>query len=164
MPPAEASRPALGTLERAANLRTYWPREERDFTPWLATSENLTLLAETFGIGERVLLQTAKKVGPFEADIYAKDGASGDIVVVENQLGRTDHGHLGKLLVYGSGLGAKTVVWIAAEFSDEYRNALDWLNETSQEGVNYFGLEIELWRIGDSPAAPKFNLVCQPNE
>jgi len=164
VPLAEPPAATLGRLERVSDLRTYWPNEERDFTPWLARPENLKFLAEAISVSEIVLIQTERKVGPFEADIYAKEASSEDIVVVENQLGRTDHSHLGKLLVYSSGLGAGTVVWIAAEFTDEYRNVLDWLNETSVEGVNYFGLEIELWQIGTSPAAPKFNVVSQPNE
>jgi hypothetical protein len=92
---------SLGRLERVVNLRAYWPNEERDFTPWLAQAENLELLADAIGIGELILLQTERKVGPFEADIYAKEASSETIVVVENQLGRTDHGHLGKLLVSG---------------------------------------------------------------
>ena len=85
-------------------------------------------------------------------------------MLIENQLELTDHDHLGKLLTYAAGLQAVTVVWLASSFRDEHRAALDWLNEITQEDSRFFGLEIELWRIGKSPAAPKFNIVCMPND
>ena len=84
-------------------------------------------------------------------------------MVIENQLEPTDHKHLGQLLTYAAGLDAITVVWIAKRFTDEHRAALDWLNEITAEKVRFFGLEIELWRIGDSQMAPKFNVVSHPN-
>jgi hypothetical protein len=84
--------------------------------------------------------------------------------LIENQLERTDHRHLGQLLTYAAGLNAVTIVWIAERFTEEHRAALDWLNEITGEGTDFFGLEIELWRIGDSPAAPKFNMASKPND
>ena len=57
-----------------------------------------------------------------------------------------------------------TIVWIAARFTDEHRAALDWLNRATATGFNFFGLEVELWQIGSSPFAPKFNVVSQPND
>jgi hypothetical protein len=88
----------------------------------------------------------------------------GSWVVVENQLENTDHTHLGQLLTYTAGLDAVTIIWIARKFTAEHRSALDWLNEKTPEGIAFFGLELELWKIGDSPAAPKFNIVSRPNE
>jgi len=85
-------------------------------------------------------------------------------VLIENQLERTDHTHLGQLLTYASGLEAVTIVWIAERFTEEHRSTLDWLNKITDESFRFFGLEVELWRIGNSPAAPKFNLVSKPNE
>jgi len=85
-------------------------------------------------------------------------------VLIENQLERTDHTHLGQLLTYAAGLDAVSIVWIADEFTEQHRAALDWLNRMTVEGVHFFGLEIELWRIGDSVPAPKFNVVVKPNE
>src|SRR5690606_23759698 len=82
----------------------------------------------------------------------------------ENQLERTNHTHLGQLLTYAAGLNAVTIVWIAERFTDEHRAALDWLNEITDGEFNFFGLEVELWRIGDSPLAPKFNLASKPND
>ncbi|EWY36504.1 hypothetical protein N825_26515 [Skermanella stibiiresistens SB22] len=77
------------------------------------------------------------------------------------QLECTDHSHLGQLLTYASGLDPVTIVWIAAHFTEEHRAALDWLNKITDESFRFFGLEVELWRIGDLPAAPKFNIVSK---
>ena len=85
-------------------------------------------------------------------------------MLIENQLERTDHSHLGQLLTYASGLEAVTIVWIAARFTEEHRSTLDWLNRITDDSFRFFGLEVELWRIGGSPAAPKFNIVCKPND
>jgi len=86
------------------------------------------------------------------------------LVLIENQLERTDHTHMGQLLTYAAGLKAVTIVWIADNFTDEHRAALDWLNDITDERFNFFGLEVELWRIANSPIAPKFNIICKPND
>ena len=125
--------------------------------------ENIGLLGETIGVELEVEAQE-KNVGPFRADILCKDIETNKWVVIENQLEPTDHKHLGQLLTYAPGLDAVTAVWIAKNFTDEHRAALDWLNEITPEGFNFFGLEIELWRIDDSPMAPKFNVVSHPND
>src|SRR4051794_9072868 len=154
------SSPALGRLLRA-DLRTAWASEPADFTPWLAQQENLQLLGEVIGI-DLELESQEKPVGPFSADILCKDTATGDWVLIENQLERTDHTHLGQLITYAAGLNAVTIVWIASRFTDEHRAAIDWLNERTDQKIRLFGLEIELWRIGESPLAPKFNIVSKP--
>lgn len=145
------------------DVRTAWKSEATDFTPWLASEKNISILGNSIGIDLEVEA-TEKNVGPFKADILCKDTATSSWVLIENQLERTDHTHLGQLLTYAAGLKAVTIVWIAPTFCDEHRAALDWLNEVTAEGVNFFGLEVELWRIGDSAPAPKFNIVCKPND
>jgi hypothetical protein len=152
----------LGRLQKV-ELRDFWTSEAGDFTPWLAQEENITLLGEAIGLELEVEGQE-QTVGPFRADILCKDVATDDWVLIENQLERTDHTHLGQLLTYGAGLNAVSIVWIAARFTDEHRAALDWLNEITDERFKFFGLEVELWRIGDSMAAPKFNMISKPNE
>lgn len=153
----------LGRIERV-DLRSIWTSEDRHFTPWLAQSENLEILGEALGI-ELELEAQEKDVGPFRADILCKNTAEKDSwVVIENQIEKTDHKHLGQLLTYAAGLRASTIVWISAQFSEEHRAALDWLNQLTDKTVRFFGLEVELWKIGDSPAAPRFNIVCQPND
>lgn len=157
----EMSGSSLGRLA-PVKLRDVWKSESSDFTPWLALETNITLLGEAIGL-ELIVEAQEKNVGPFRADILCKDTASSNWVLIENQLERTDHSHLGQLLTYAAGLHAVTIVWIAERFTDEHRAALDWLNEVTGEGISFFGLEIELWKIGDSPAAPKFNVISQPN-
>lgn len=153
---------SLGRLNRI-DLREVWVSEATDFTPWLAQPDNLTVLGETLGIDLELEAQE-KGVGPFRADILCKDIGTDSWVLVENQLERSDHIHLGQLLTYASGLQAVTIVWVAARFTEEHRATLDWLNKITDESFRFFGLEVELWRIGASPAAPKFNIVSKPND
>jgi len=141
--------------------REAWPHEAHAFTPWLA--ENIDHLAEAIGIkleltGREVPVQT------YSADLLARNVQDDTNVLIENQLEKTDHLHLGQLMTYAAGLQAVTIVWVAAQFVEEHRAALDWLNDITDEKFRFFGLEVELWRIGDSPAAPKFNIISKPNE
>ena len=152
----------LGKLIKV-DLREVWKDEAKEFTPWLAKDENIKILGDTIGIDLEVESQE-KEVGPFRADILCKDTATNSWVLIENQLEKTDHTHLGQLITYAAGLEAVTIIWIAETFSDEHRAVLDWLNEHTDESINLFGLEIELWRIGNSPVAPKFNIISKPNE
>jgi len=152
----------LGRLEKL-DLRTYWKRESTDFTPWLARDENIQLLSETIGIELEVQSQE-ESVGPFSADILCKDTINDHFVLIENQLERTDHTHLGQLMTYAAGLDAVTIIWIAQKFTEEHRAALDWLNRITDDTFTFFGIEIELFRIGNSIPAPMFNLVSKPND
>jgi hypothetical protein len=152
---------ALGRLERV-ELRDVWLSEASDFTPWLARPENISVLAETIGMELEIEAQE-KNVGPFRADILCKDADSDSWVLIENQLERTDHNHLGQLLTYAAGLQTVTIVWVAAKSTEEHRAALDWLNEITDSRFRFFGLEVELWRIGGSPPAPRFNIISKPN-
>jgi hypothetical protein len=152
----------LGRLQKV-ELRDVWKSEAQDFTPWLAREENLELLGDAIGL-DLELEAVEENVGPFRADILCKETSSNSWVLVENQIERTDHTHLGQLLTYAAGLNTVSIVWIAQRFTDEHRAALDWLNEITGDEICFFGLEVELWRIGDSPIAPKFNVVSQPNE
>lgn len=151
----------LGRLRHVANPRDVWTSESGDFTPWLA--DNLDVLAEELGLS---LTLTAMEVpvGDFRLDIQAQT-PDGQTVIIENQLERTDHGHLGQLLVYASGLEAAAVVWVSPRFRDEYRRTLDWLNERTDTGVNFFGVEVGVVQIGDAgPRAPVFEVVARPND
>ncbi len=152
----------LGHLKRV-KLRDAWETEAGDFTPWLAAEENIALLGDTLGLDLELEAQE-KSVGPFRADILCKDTTNDHWVLIENQLERTDHTHLGQLITYAAGLNTVTVVWVASRFTDEHRAAMDWLNEVTGEGFSFFALEIELWQIGDSAVAPKFNIVSSPND
>lgn len=154
----------LGTLE-AVPLRIGWPHEAAAFTPWLASEAGLKLLGDTLGM--RLVREAEERpVGPYRADILAKrtDAEGEPWVLIENQLEKTDHSHLGQLVTYAAGLQAATIIWVAESFAEEHRAALDWLNRVTLEGVAFFGVEIELWRIGTSMPAPKFNVVARPND
>lgn len=150
----------LGMLRRV-DPSTLWHHEAHDFTPWLLKNEEG--LAEALGI-ELELEGAEHKVGAFSLDIVGRDATNDTILIVENQLAGTDHSHLGQILTYAAGTGASTIVWIATAFREEHRQALDWLNEETGPETHFFGVEIEAFRIGDSPPAPHFKLVAQPNE
>ena len=129
----------------------------------MAKPENIEILGALLGV-ELEVVEEESSVGPFRADILCLDTATSDHVLIENQIERTDHTHLGQLLTYSSGLSAVTIVWIAKQFTDEHRTALDWLNSKTEVNISFFGLEVELWRIGNSEPAPKFNIVSKPNK
>ena len=137
-----------------------WPNEAADFTPWLA--DNIEELSEKLGM-ELEMVGQEVSVGPYSADILAKDVNTGDYVVIENQLGKTNHDHLGKSITYASVLNAKTIVWIATTFTEEHKKALDWLNDNTNEDLFFYGIQLELWQIGEDSASVRFNIVSMPN-
>ena len=152
---------ALGKLTHVPDLRAVWPNEASEFTPWLAQADNLQTLGDELGL-ELEIVGTEVAVGPYSADILAKETTNDRNVVIENQIEKTNHDHLGKVLTYGALLDASVVVWIAKVFTDEHRKALDWLNDYSSENLQLFGVCIELWRVGESLPAPRFNVVSRP--
>lgn len=151
----------LGKLERIS-LRKAWAHEAGEFTPWLAQADNLTLLAESLGLSELELVGIEHPVGDFKVDILCTD--DGGKVIIENQLAKTDHTHLGQILTYAAGVGARKVIWLAEAFRTEHVAALEFLNQHTTDELDFFAVEIELWRIGDSPMAPGFKLVVKPND
>ena len=152
----------LGKIEKIDDLRTIWPHEARDFSRWLAEDENLALLSETIGI-DIVLEERESSVGGFSVDLYATEEGTNRKIIIENQLEDTNHDHLGKIITYASGKGAEVVVWIVKRARDEHKQAIEWLNQHTDENVGFFLIEIELWKINDSVPAPKFNIVEKPN-
>ena len=152
----------LGKLKKIP-LREYWKHEALDFTKWLSEPENIELLSDEIGIGIEDV-QTEANAGSFKVDILAKESQTDRTIIIENQLEKTDHSHLGQLITYAAGLEAKYVIWIVSEARDEHRQAVDWLNEHTDEDINFFLIVIELWQIEDSPPAPKFSVISSPNE
>ena len=152
----------LGELTKITDLRSAWKHEAKDFTKWLAKEKNLELLGYEIGLNIS-LIKTEAAAGDFSVDILAEEAETGNKIIIENQLERTDHDHLGKIITYASGYNAQTIIWIVKEFRSEHKSAIDWLNEHTDEKLNFFGITIELWKIANSPVAPKFNIISQPN-
>lgn len=153
----------LGKLEKIRDLRTIWKNEEYDFTPWLAKDTNIKLLSDEIGIPIKVK-ETEAPVGKYSLDILAENEDTNENIIIENQLEITDHDHLGKILVYGAGYDAKTIIWIVKGANEEHKQAIEWLNEHSDANINLFLVKVELFRIGDSEIAPHFEIVSQPND
>jgi len=152
----------LGKIKKV-ELRKAWNHEASDFTNWLAEEENLRLLSDEIGVDIK-LIQTEATVGRFNVDILAEEENTGNKIVIENQLEATNHDHLGKIITYASGFDANMVIWVVKEAREEHRQAIDWLNEHTDEDLAFFLVQVELWQIGDSPFAPKFEIVSKPND
>lgn len=150
----------LGILKKV-DVRDIWENEAYDFTPWL--SENIDKISDKIGL-ELEIEKTEVKAGSFSADILAKDIGTDSYVIIENQLEKTDHDHLGKCITYASILDASTIIWIAVDFTDEHKKALDWLNNLTTEDISVYGIKLEVLQIGDSDKAVNFDVICEPNE
>lgn len=143
------------------DVRDVWANEARDFTPWLL--ENAERLGEVLGI-DLELESREYPVGDFSLDLFGRDITNECVLIIENQLADTNHTHLGQLLTYAAGTQAATVVWVSPSFRDEHRKALDYLNDKAGDDARFFGVELKVVRIGDSPPAPMFSLVAKPSE
>lgn len=152
--------PELGVLEKLS-LKEIWLGEATHFTPWLA--QNLEKLGNQIGM-ELELEATEASAGNFSADIVAREIATNKIVIIENQFGRTDHGHLGQLITYASVLGASVIIWIAEELRPEHKSAVDFLNHNFQQSLKFYALEASLVRIENSKPAFLLELVSEPTE
>lgn len=148
----------LGNLKKI-DPRDKWPNESSNFTPWLA--DYLDDLGNTLGL-ELEFENTEVAVGPYLADILAKDSGTNKYVVIENQLEKTNHDHLGKCITYASVLDASAMIWIATDFTDEHKKALDWLNDHTSDDISFYGVTLELWQIDDSKPAVRFNVTSKP--
>lgn len=153
----------LERLEEVEDLRTAWPHEALDFTPWLAQEDNIALLADAVGI-DITVDETESAVGDFNVDIAASETGTNRKIIIENQLGDTNHDHLGKLITYASGKSADVVIWLVKRAREEHRSAIEWLNSHTDEGIGFFLCEIKLYRIGASSPAVKFEVIEKPND
>lgn len=142
-------------------IRDAWTDEARHFTPWLL--ENADRLGEVFNMG-LALHQAEFAVGEFSLDLIGVDLATGEHVIVENQLERSDHKHLGQLLTYAAGVDASVVIWVADSFREEHLAALRWLNTNTHSGIALIAVEVSVFCIDDSRKAPIFTVVERPNE
>ena len=151
----------LGTLTKV-ELRDIWEHEALNFTNWLAQESSIELLGRSVGKNLKVR-ETESPVGRFNADILATDRDTDSCVIIENQLEKSDHDHLGKIVTYAAGKDAHTVIWVMKGAFDEHREAIRWLNEHTDNEIDFFLVQIEVWRIGDSKPAPHFTVIESPN-
>ena len=146
-------------MRNLINPREIWENETEDFSPWLA--RNLDLLDQILYTELRIV-SLEQPVGRFNADMFCVNANDDSLVIIENQLEITDHAHLGKLLTYAVGLQARYIIWIATEFENEHRNVLEWLNDNTSPGLQFFGVKLELIRIDSSDCRPKLSLMVEP--
>jgi hypothetical protein len=148
---------------KKVDLRDAWKHEAIDFTRWLAEESNLRLLADEVGFDIK-LVRTEAAVGNFNVDILAEEENTGRKIIIENQLEVTNHDHLGKLITYASGYDAGVIIWVVKDVREEHRQAIDWLNEHTDEEIEFYLVKIEVYQIENSPLAPKFEIVSKPND
>lgn len=154
------SKTALGRLTKLA-AREAWLHEARDFTPWLLA--NGDALGEVLGM-DLALEGAEHRVGGYALDLIGSDQATGERVIVENQLEPSDHVHLGQILTYAGGTDPTNIVWVATSFREEHVAALQWFNERTDERTRFFAIEVSVVRIADSAPAPLFTVVVRPND
>jgi len=147
----------VGKIQRVA-LRDVWRHEAYDFSSWL--SENIDVLSEVIGV-ELINVETERRAGDFCIDLVAEDN-DGGIIVIENQLEKSDHDHLGKLVVYKTAFEARAAIWIVGEARNEHVKAVNWLNETTDS--DFYMIKLEAIRIDDSSPAPLLTLIVGPSE
>ncbi len=163
--PAAASAPLVNlTRLQPVAIASVWPTEPHHFTPWLL--QNSELLSEVLGLD--VELEAREyKVGKFALDLFGREVATGTPVIIENQYGSTDHLHLGQLLTYAGGTKPTTIVWVAEQFREEHRAALEWLNTHTHPTIRFFGVRLAAVTLAGAPPgliAPALELVVQPND
>ncbi|MBD3293434.1 MAG: DUF4268 domain-containing protein, partial [Armatimonadia bacterium] len=146
----------IGRIKRV-DLREVWPHEAYDFTQWLG--ENLDVLSEELGI-MLTDAETEGSAGDFSVDVIARDDRD-RTVVIENQLERSDHDHLGKLLTYFAMMNAEAAIWIVSEARPEHVSAVSWLNENSD--ADFYLVQVEAIKIEGSPPAPLVRRVVGPS-
>lgn len=147
----------IGRLQRV-KLRDVWSHEAHDFTRWL--EQNIDVLNDAIGFTLSIV-ERETAAGDFRVDLVAEDEL-GQSVIIENQLERSNHDHLGKLLTYLTVFEAKTAIWIVKEARAEHIGVISWLNELSPSDSFYL-LKLEAIQIDDSRCAPLLTLIVGPS-
>ena len=147
----------IGKIERVP-LNEVFKHEALEFTPWLR--DNIDVLNDRIELALSSP-ESEQAAGDFSVDILAEDEA-GNPVIIENQLDKSDHDHLGKLITYLTAFNARTAIWIVADPRPEHVRAISWLNESSE--ASFYLLRIEAIKVGDSPPAPLLTSIIGPSE
>ncbi|MBS7804054.1 DUF4268 domain-containing protein [Rhizobiales bacterium TNE-4] len=148
---------SIGRLERV-HLRTVWKHEAYDFTQWL--QDNADVLNEALNIS-LVNIDREQAAGAFSIDLVAED-ENGNKVIIENQLEKSNHDHLGKLITYLTAMQARTAIWIVSEPRPEHVAAITWLNDNN--AARFYMVKVEAVRIGQSPPAPMLTVIVGPSD
>jgi hypothetical protein len=148
---------------KEVSLREIFPHEAHDFTQWLSKEENIQEINKIIGLS-LVDIKTEVSIGNKRCDIVAKDEFTNKKVIIENQLEKTNHDHLGKIITYASGLNASVIIWIVKKANLEFSGAIEWLNNNISEDISFFLLEVKLYQINDSLPAIQFEIIEKPND
>ncbi|MGE0279267.1 MAG: DUF4268 domain-containing protein [Rhizobiaceae bacterium] len=146
----------VAKLERVP-LRVAFPSEVRDLSRWVKANIEEINAATGLSLANASAEQPA---GDFSVDLIAEDDGGGK-VVIENQIGKSDHDHLGKVLTYLSAHEAQAAVWIVEKPRVEHVNAIAWLNQSSS--ADFYLVKVEAFRIGNSDVAPLLTLITGPS-
>lgn len=157
----------MGTMARLqfGRLSEAWKGEAAHFTPLLA--EQLDAIGAEIGVDFASVGESeVPTAGGRRIDIVAT-GDDGSEFVIENQYGRADHDHLTRGLAYAVARRARGLVVVAEEHRDEFRAVAQYLNDLAEldaeRGIAVWLVEAKAVRIGDSPWAPLFSTVVEPN-
>ena len=154
------TRGALGKLVKLdePEVKSIWGREE-EFSRWMAT--HIEVLNEALGL-QIEIAELEGAVGNFRVDLAGNDSTTRTPVIIENQFGKSDHDHLGKLITYSAGRDAGIIVWVASEFEQPHRAAIEWLNTVTSEEMRFYAVKLDVLRIDDSKPAPMYNVLVEP--
>jgi len=147
----------IGKLTRVP-LREVWKHEAHDFTQWM--EENIDVLNSVLDF-DLVNVDREQAAGSFSVDLVAED-ENGGTIIIENQLEKSNHDHLGKLITYLTAMSARAAIWIVSEPRPEHVAAVAWLNDSSSAA--FYLIKVEAIRIGESPAAPLLTVIVGPSD
>jgi len=147
----------IGKIEKVP-LRNIWKHEAKDFTTWLQNNIDVLTQVLDFQISN---VEREQSTGNFNVDLVAED-ENGNPVIIENQLEKSNHDHLGKVITYLASIGAGKAIWIVSEPRQEHVKAISWLNEST--AAEFYLFKIEGIKIGNSDPAPLLTLIVGPSE
>lgn len=156
---AEKRKAEVASKIQRVDIRKVWENEAKDFTPWL--ENNIDVLSDALDTISLVSAESEGAAGSFSVDLIAEDD-DGNAVIIENQLEKSNHEHLGKLITYLTSVEAKTAIWITPDPRPEHIKAVSWLNESY--AASFYLFKVEAIRIDDSQPAPLLTQIVGPSE
>ena len=165
----------VGFLKEFAkeDVRKVWADEARDFTNWMKDESVMRQLGDTLGLEldtSDVKTECKGENSNRRCDIVTtvcddeSDGDDKEVVVIENQLEKTDFSHLGRIILYAATQGANHVVWVVKEVTIDHRRTISWLNDNTTDDLRFYLVEFDVYDLGENKVAAKFHLVEGPDE